>query len=95
MMRKKSVSRKSVLLLGATLIAIAGVNIFLLQRLAVIAKASSSLLDDRIFASEISLALYLIPALFAGIGANMISHVIISHLAEAERKFDQDKRSMP
>jgi len=89
MMWKQAISRKTVLLFGIILLAISGVNVILLQRLAEMAKASPSLLDDRIFASELSLALYLLPALLAGIGVNIISHILISHLTEAERKFDR------
>jgi len=92
MMWKRVISRKAVLLFGAILIGISGVDIFLMQRLAGMAKNSPSLLDDRIFASEISVALYLLPALFAGIGVNMISHVLTTHLTEAERQFDQKQR---
>lgn len=92
MMWKKAISRKTVLFFAITLIAISGVSIYLLQRLNVIAKASLSLLDDRIFASEISIALYLLPLLFAGIGVNLISDILIRHLTDAERKYDQDHR---
>lgn len=89
MMWTRAISRKSVVLFGVMLIAISGVNVVLLQRLAAMAKASPALLDDGIFASEVSLALYLLPALFAGIGVNILSHILVSHLAEAERRFDQ------
>jgi hypothetical protein len=92
MLWKRAISRKTVLLFGVSLIAISGVNIFLLQRLAQIAKDSPSLLDDRVFASELSVALYLLPVLFAGIGVNMISHILMSHLADAERQFDREQR---
>lgn len=89
MMWKSAISRKTVLLFGCILIAISGASIFLLQRLAEMAKLSPALLDDRIFVSELSVALYLLPALFAGIGINTISHILISHLAEAEKRFDR------
>ncbi len=92
MMWKKAISRKSVLLFGFALIAIAGVSIYLLQRLNVIAKTSPSLLDDRIFSSEVSIALYLLPLLFAGVGVNLISDILIRHLDDAERQNDQDHR---
>lgn len=92
MMWKKAISRKTVLFFGISLIAIAGVSIYLLQRLNVIAKTSISMLDDRIFASEISIALYLLPLLFAGIGVNLISEILIRHLNDAERQYDQDHR---
>lgn len=91
MMWKRSISRKTVLLFGAMLIAIAGVTIFLLQHLADMAKASPSVLDDRFFASGLSIALYLLPVLFAGIGVNIVSHVLIAHLSDAERRFDRER----
>jgi hypothetical protein len=91
MMWKKSIARISVLVFGAILIVIAGIDIFLLQRLSDIAKTTPSLLDDRIFVSEISVALYLFPALYAGVGANMISHILIRHLTIAERKFEHEE----
>jgi len=90
MMMKRALSRAAVLMFGITLVIIAGANVVLLQRLAAMAKASPSLLDDRLFLSEISLALYLLPALLAGIGINIISHVIVTHLGDAEREFERE-----
>ncbi len=90
MMWKRAISRISVLLFGAILIGISGVDIFLMQRLAGMAKNSSSLLDDRIFTSEVSVGLYLLPLLFAGIGVNMISHVLTRHLTDAEKQYDRE-----
>lgn len=55
-----------------------------------IAKSSLSGADDQLFSSEVSLALYLLPALFAGIGVNIISHLLISHLEKAEELFDRE-----
>ncbi|MBF8178792.1 MAG: hypothetical protein K2Y13_12670 [Burkholderiaceae bacterium] len=92
MMWKRSISRKVVLLFGVLLIAVSGGNIFLLHLLRILARDTPSLLDDSIFASEMSVALYLIPAIFAGIGVNIISHILISHLAEAEKKFDKEHK---
>ena len=89
---KKAISRFSVLAFGVILILISGVTVFLLQRLSEMAKLSPALLDDRIFSSEISVALYLLPAVFGGIGVNTISHVLITHLTNAERAFDEEKR---
>jgi hypothetical protein len=91
MMMKRALSRAAVLLFGLTLVVIAGANVVLLQRLATMAKGSPSLLDDRVFASEISLALYLLPALLAGIGINIISHVIVTHLGDAEKQFERER----
>jgi len=90
LMWKRAISRNTVLLFAVILIALSGVDVFLLQRLKLMAKLSMSLLDDHVFRSELSLALYLIPAVFAGIGVNMISHVLISHLADAEQRFDSE-----
>ena len=90
MMLKKAISRVTILLFGISLIFISGVSVVLLQRLATMAKLSPSLLDDRFFASEISAALYLVPALFAGIGINIISNILVNHLASAARQHDQD-----
>lgn len=91
MMWKKAISRRSVLVFGILLIAISGVSIVLLQRLGGIAKSSLSGADDQLFSSEVSLALYLLPALFAGIGVNIISHILISHLEKAEKLFDKER----
>jgi len=91
-MWKRVISRHTVLLFAVILIMLSGVDVFLLQRLKAMARLSTSLLDDTIFRSEISLALYLIPAVFAGIGVNMISHVLVSHLTDAENKFDREHR---
>ena len=90
MMMKRALSRGAVLMFGITLVVIAGANVVLLQRLATMAKSSPSLLDDRLFLSELSLALYLLPALLAGIGINIISHVIVTHLGDAEREFERE-----
>jgi hypothetical protein len=66
------------------LVAKSGITIFLLQRLAVMAKSTPSLLDDWIFDSTLSVALYFVPILFAGVGVKMLSHVLIGHFADAE-----------
>ena len=88
MMWRRAISRKTVLLLGFMLVAKSGVTMFLLQRLAEMAKGSPSLLDNIIFASQFSVVLYFVPILLAGIGVNMLSQVLMSHLADAERRFE-------
>lgn len=90
MMWKRAISRKTVFLFGVVLICIAGGSVALLQSLVESARLSPSLLDDGPFRSELAMALYLLPALFAGIGINMISHLLISHLAIAEARYDRD-----
>ena len=38
------------------------------------------------------MALYLFPATFGGIGVNVISHVLVQHLVEAEKRFAREHR---
>lgn len=90
LMWKKAISRKTVFLLGLVMIATAGADVLLLQQLKGLALSSPSMVDDLFFVSELSVALYLLPALFAGIGINMVSHLLMSHLVEAERRFDRE-----
>ena len=56
------------------------------------ATKSASLLDSSIFASELSVALYIVPIFFGGIGVNVVSHVLIRHLDDAERRFTAKRR---
>jgi uncharacterized metal-binding protein len=90
--KRASISRYAVMGLATLLITIAGIDVFLLQTLAELSKATSNSLDDRIFASELSIALYLLPAVFAGIGVNLLSHVLIDHLHRAESRHDRQER---
>jgi uncharacterized membrane protein len=89
LMARRAVSRKTVLFFGLVLVFIAGVNVYLLQSVAAMAKLTPSVVDDSLFLSEISLALYLLPALFGGVGINVISHVLVEHLAESEKEFQR------
>ena len=84
---KRAISRVTALLLGFTLVAIAGLDVFVLQSLAAASRLTPSVSDDAVFLSEISMALYLFPAMFGGIGVNVISHVLVRHLVEAEARF--------
>lgn len=86
----RSISRTAVLGFGVALVVIAGVDVYLLQSLASVAKVTPSLSDDALFTSELSVALYLLPVVFGGIGVNLISHVLLHHLSEAERRFDRE-----
>lgn len=87
--RATSVSRKTVLFFAICLVAIAGFDAALLSRLRDMAAVSASTFDDRLFLGELRIALYLLPVVFAGTGVNLISHVLIHHLTEAEHKFDR------
>lgn len=88
-MLKKAISRLTVLLLGIILIVISGIDVFLLQHMTRAAETSLSA-SNMFFAHEFSVALYLLPLLFAGIGVNMFSHILITHLVDAEKKFDRE-----
>ncbi len=90
LMRKRAISRQTVLFLGVVLIVISGIDIFLLQHLADIAKISFSSMDRMFLGHEFSVVLYLLPLLFAGVSVNIVSHVLITHLVEAETQFDKD-----
>ena len=90
MLWKRALARSLVLLFGLVLIVLAGVDVVSLQWLASWARGTPSLLDNRIFASEVSVALYLLPVVLAGIGVNVVSHVLIHHLSVAEKRFDRD-----
>lgn len=59
------------LALGFALVAIAGLDVYFLQILASEARLTRSLADDAVFVPEVSLALYLIPVMFGGIGVNV------------------------
>ena len=89
---KRAVSRGTILILGLTLVAVSGVDVFLLQRLEAMSKRSPSLLDDAVFSSEVTIGFYLLPALFAGIGIDVISHVLIRHLDRAQKAFRREHR---
>jgi hypothetical protein len=92
---EKTVSPKTVFFFGLLLIVFSGVNLVLLPMLKELALNSPSQLDDKIFASAITVALYLVPAVFAGIGINLISHILLAHLKLVEEKFGKREVSMP
>jgi hypothetical protein len=89
MLVKRSIARAAVFALGLSLIVIAGVDVYLLQRMSQIATQTPSVIDDAIFISEVTVALYLLPAMIGGIGVNVLSHVLIQHLARAEARFER------
>ena len=90
LLRRRAIGRMHVLLLGVALVLIAGIDAYLLQALKSLALQTPTLIDDFIFASELSLALYALPALYAGVGVNVVSHVLIEHLQLAEREADRE-----
>ena len=89
LLKRRNISRNTVLLFGVVLLLISGVDIYLLQVLSKMAKTSLSHWDNSVFLSELSIALYLLPITYGGIGVNLISHVLIRHSSRAERRFEQ------
>ncbi len=90
LLRTRAISRLAVLGFGIALVLIAGVDVYLLQSLAALARHTPSLADDAMFLSELSIALYVLPVVFGGIGVNLISHVLLHHLTEAEKRFERE-----
>ncbi len=62
------------------LLILACVDFVLLGRVASLAHRTPDLLDDRVFLSEASAALYILPLVCAGVGINLLSFVITQHL---------------
>ncbi|MFZ4481081.1 MAG: hypothetical protein ACOYNZ_14440 [Rhodoferax sp.] len=95
LLRKQAISRVSILLFASVLIALSALDVYLLQLLAMSAKASLSKVDDTVFSSELSIAVYILPAVFAGIAVNLVSNILNKHLDAAELKFDQQASATP
>ncbi len=91
MLVTRFISRWTVLSLAAVLIGLSAVDIILLQHLVDMARKTPSTLDDKLFTTGLSISLYLLPAVFAGLGVNLLSHVLTSHLAKAARASDPDR----
>jgi hypothetical protein len=89
----RKMSHGTVLGFGILLVVLSGLDFGLLKQIFAITKAMPSLADDKIFNSEYSIALYLLPVLYAGVGTNMISHILISHLKGAEQAFDLEREN--
>jgi hypothetical protein len=90
LLAKRAISRATVLIFGFMLVVISGLDVYLLQSLKTSAKLSSALASNVFFSSEVSLALYLLPVMFGGIGVNIISHILVRHLVEAEKQFENE-----
>ena len=90
LLKTKSISRLSVLTLAVVLIALSGVDVVLLRLLRQMVALTPSLFDDRVFSSEVSFALYLLPIVFAGIGVNLISYILMDHLKDAEKRYERE-----
>ncbi|MGH8492302.1 MAG: hypothetical protein ACRERR_04260 [Moraxellaceae bacterium] len=80
LLRVRDISRWLLLAFSLFLLLLSGLDIILLKDVMALAQHSRTLLDDTVFLSEYSLALYLLPLLAAGLGINLLSHVITQHL---------------
>ena len=85
----RAISRAAVAVLGLSLVLVAGIDVYLLQSLAAMARATLSVVDDAVFLSELSIALYVLPLMLGGIGVNLISHVLLRRLEAAEKRFER------
>jgi hypothetical protein len=82
------IPRKTIVAFGFVLVILAGLDVVLLQRLSDLAKSTVSFSDDVIFASGYTIALYVLPLIGAGLGMNLISHVLHSHIRLEEMRKD-------
>ncbi|MBS0454995.1 MAG: hypothetical protein JSS14_27165 [Proteobacteria bacterium] len=85
---RREFSKRAVLIFGLLLICLAAVDIVLLHALSVSARKTASLADDLVFASELRIALYILPAAFGTLGINMVSHVLMHYLKQKELRFE-------
>lgn len=92
---KRRISRLTVAVTGSALILSAGLDAIILQRLGTMAKATPQLADDLVFASEFSIALFILPLIMAGIGVNLLSHLLHEHLIIAELEYERKKDDPP
>lgn len=90
MLWKQAMSRLTVMLFGIALIVLSGIDVALLVWLDSAAKLTTSVVDDKLFTSEVSIALYVLPAVLAGIGTNVVSQLLVSHLEKLEKQFDRE-----
>src|SRR5688572_30952073 len=86
MVTRRAISPMTVFAFGMVLIALSGLDFLLLRHLMSVAGASISLLDDAVFRSEFSAAVYVLPLVSGAVGTNLISHVLVRHLEDAERR---------
>lgn len=89
---KRRISRITVAVFGVVLIILGGIDVVVLQHMSELALQTTSSLDDEIFASEYALALYVLPLTCAGLGVNLLSHLLHAHLILAELEYDREQR---
>ena len=86
--RRRAISQRTALLLGLTLVAIAAADTGLLHSL----QMDTSSSRDDFFTSEMAIGLYLVPALFGGVGIDLISSVLRNHLQAAEHRHRSERQ---
>ncbi|MEJ8853110.1 hypothetical protein WKW79_00930 [Variovorax robiniae] len=90
--KRRAISPASVFWLGVTLIVIAAADVCMLHGLQMATSKSTSRFDN-FFDSELAVGFYLIPALFGGIGIDLVSSVFRRHLEAAEHRYKSDKKT--
>ncbi len=87
--RKRRLKRAHVLFIGLVLVILAGTDVILLRQLEILARETSNLMDDTLFLSEHSLALYVLPLVSGALGTDLLSHIITSRLVIAEHETEK------
>ena len=86
---RRAISRTTVVLFGLVLVLIAGLDVYLLQGLAKLARITPSLADDAVFLSELSIALCILPVISGRFGVNLVSNFLLRHLCKADGRLDR------
>lgn len=88
--QKKMMSETVIVLFGFALIGIAGLDLFLLQLVSSEIRLLPVRVNSVVFLSELSVARYFFPAVFGGLGLNIISHMLTAHLIKAKKRFNEE-----
>lgn len=78
--RKRKCRHAHILLFALLLIALAGTDVLLLRQLESIARKTPDLMDDRVFLSQYSLALYILPLVSGTLGSDLLAYVVTAHI---------------
>ena len=90
--RRSAIGRGTVMVFALVLLVIAGTDVALLHGLNGRIQEGPLLLYGHLFSEQLATALYVLPAVLAGLGINLMSHVLIHHLNEAEQRFDYERQ---
>ena len=80
LLRATVISRTALISCAVVMILLAGLDIGLLRTVMALARETPGMVDDTVFLSEYSVALYLLPYLGAGVGINLLTYAITQHL---------------